>query len=209
MIKHFRDVTPAKCRYVTDTLIGGDGIMLTKLITSIVGSKQERDIKRLRPYVSQINDVYTSLSGLSDERLIQKTEEWRAYLQKNTDREQDILEEIMVEAFAFVKEACRRLVGKSWEVPGGTVEWDMIPFDVQLIGGIVLHRGNIAEMATGEGKTLVATLPLYLNALPGKGVHLVTVNDYLARRDAQWMGKVYETLGMTVGCIQSQMMPSG
>jgi len=207
MIKHFRDVTPAKRRYVTDILIGGDGIMLTKLITSIVGSKQERDIKRLRPYVSQINDVYTSLSGLSDERLIQKTEEWRAYLQKNTDREQDILEEIMVEAFAFVKEACRRLVGKSWEVPGGTVEWDMIPFDVQLIGGIVLHRGNIAEMATGEGKTLVATLPLYLNALPGKGAHLVTVNDYLARRDAQWMGKVYETLGMTVGCIQSQMMP--
>ncbi len=115
------------------------------------------------------------------------------------------LDELLTQAYAVVKEACRRLVGQSWEVTGHKIVWDMVPFDVQLIGGVVLHEGKIAEMATGEGKTLVATLPLYLNALPGRGVHLVTVNDYLALRDSQWMGKVFEFLGLTVGCIQSQM----
>src|SRR5437867_5600081 len=104
----------------------------------------------------------------------------------------EALDEILPEAFAVVKEACRRLVGQSWEVTGRKIVWDMVPFDVQLIGAVVLHEGKIAEMATGEGKTLVATMPLYLNALPGRGVHLVTVNDYLALRDSQWMGRVME-----------------
>ncbi len=118
---------------------------------------------------------------------------------------QNILTEILPEAFAVVKEACHRLVGQSWDVTGHKIIWDMVPFDVQLIGGVVLHEGKIAEMATGEGKTLVATMPMYLNALPGRGVHLVTVNDYLALRDSEWMGKIFEFLGLTIGCIQQQM----
>jgi len=117
----------------------------------------------------------------------------------------EVLDEILPEAYAVVKETCRRLVGKRWKVCGLDIVWDMIPFDVQLIGAVVLHEGKIAEMATGEGKTLVATMPLYLNALPGKGVHLVTVNDYLARRDREWMGPIYEFLGLTVDCIQNDM----
>ncbi|MGB2697992.1 MAG: DEAD/DEAH box helicase, partial [Candidatus Zixiibacteriota bacterium] len=121
--------------------------------------------------------------------------------------ELEILDDILPEAYAAVKETCRRLMGKKWDVSGIEIEWDMIPYDVQLIGGVVLHQGKITEMATGEGKTLVATMPLYLNALVGKGTHLVTVNDYLARRDAQWMGKIYESLGLTVGCIQNEMNP--
>jgi len=118
------------------------------------------------------------------------------------------LEEILPEAFAVVKDTCRRLLGQTWEVAGNKIVWDMVPFDVQLIGGIVLHQGKISEMATGEGKTLVATLPMYLNALAGKGVHLVTVNDYLALRDSQWMGKIFEFHGMTIGCILQQQEPS-
>jgi preprotein translocase subunit SecA len=117
----------------------------------------------------------------------------------------DTLGELLPEAFAAVKDACRRLVGQTFDLLGNKVVWDMIPFDVQLIGGIVLHQGKIAEMATGEGKTLVATMPAYLNALPGRGMHIVTVNDYLAKRDSVWMGKVYEFLGLTVGCIQNTM----
>lgn len=117
----------------------------------------------------------------------------------------DILDEILPEAFAVVKEACRRLVGQSWDVTGHKIVWDMVPFDVQLMGAVVLHQGKISEMATGEGKTLVAVMPLYLNALPGRGAHLVTVNDYLAKRDSEWMGKVFEFLGLTVGCIQGEM----
>ncbi|HTY10617.1 MAG TPA: preprotein translocase subunit SecA [Bacteroidota bacterium] len=119
----------------------------------------------------------------------------------------EILDEILPEAFAVVKDTCRRLVGQMWEVAGNKVVWDMVPFDVQLIGGIVLHQGKISEMATGEGKTLVATLPMYLNALAGKGVHLVTVNDYLALRDSQWMGKIFEFHGLTVGCILQNQDP--
>jgi preprotein translocase subunit SecA len=113
----------------------------------------------------------------------------------------NILDELLPEAFATVREACRRLLGTTVEVTGQPIEWNMVPFDVQLIGGINLHRGRIAEMATGEGKTLVAVLPLYLNALPGRGAHLVTVNNYLARRDAQWMGHVFTWLGLTVACL--------
>ncbi len=123
------------------------------------------------------------------------------------DKYEEVLDEILPEAFAVVKDTCRRLVGKSWEVAGSKITWDMIPYDVQLIGGIVLHQGKIAEMATGEGKTLVATLPLYLNALTGRGVHLVTVNDYLAKRDSQWMGEIFKFHGLTVGCILNHMTP--
>jgi preprotein translocase subunit SecA len=113
----------------------------------------------------------------------------------------EILDEILPEAFATVREACRRLIGTTVKVTLHDLEWNMIPYDVQLMGGIELHLGKIAEMATGEGKTLVATLPLYLNSLPGKGAHLITVNSYLARRDSEWMGHVYKYLGLTVGCI--------
>jgi len=132
------------------------------------------------------------------ERLTHRIAEAEDDLLVATDQ---VLEEILPEAFAVVREACRRLLDSEIEVTGNRMRWEMVPYDVQLIGGIVLHQGNIAEMATGEGKTLVATLPLYLNALPGKGAHLVTVNNYLARRDSQWMGTVYQYLGLTVGCL--------
>jgi preprotein translocase subunit SecA len=122
-------------------------------------------------------------------------------------RREDKLEELLPEAFATVKEGARRLLGRKWEVSGHETAWDMVHFDVQLVGGICLHQGRIAEMATGEGKTLVATLPLYLNALAGDGCHLITVNDYLARRDAEWVGHLLEYLGVSVGCIQSGMYP--
>jgi preprotein translocase subunit SecA len=111
------------------------------------------------------------------------------------------LDELLPEAYATVREACRRLLGTTVQVTGHDLPWDMVPYDVQLIGGVVLHQGKIAEMATGEGKTLVATLPLYLNALTGRGAHLVTVNNYLARRDSQWMGHVFKYLGLTVACL--------
>ena len=113
----------------------------------------------------------------------------------------EVLDEILPEAFATVREGARRLLGSTVVVTGREMTWDMVHYDVQLMGGIQLHFGKIAEMATGEGKTLVATLPLYLNALPGKGAHLVTVNSYLARRDSQWMGHLYKYLGLTVGCL--------
>jgi len=127
--------------------------------------------------------------------------------QEEKDTTEAVLQEILPQAYATVKEMCRRLVGKSWLVSDIETTWDMVPFDVQLIGAIVLHEGKIAEMATGEGKTLVASLPLYLNALSGKGVHLITVNDYLARRDCEWMGKIYETLGLTSAFITNDMNP--
>ena len=136
------------------------------------------------------------------ESLLQQTKEIREEIKKI---ELDTLNEILPEAFAVVKETCRRLLGKKWNVCGIEIEWDMVPYDVQLIGGMVLHEGKIAEMATGEGKTLVATMPIYLNALTGKGVHLVTVNDYLAQRDSEWMGEIYKFLGLTIGCIQNEM----
>ncbi|UCH66531.1 MAG: preprotein translocase subunit SecA, partial [Ignavibacterium sp.] len=118
---------------------------------------------------------------------------------------EEILDELLPEAFAVIKSTCERLVGKSWTAAGNKITWEMIPYDVQLIGGVVLHQGKIAEMATGEGKTLVATLPLYLNALTGRGTHLVTVNDYLAKRDSEWMGEVYKFHGLTVGVILNTM----
>jgi len=136
------------------------------------------------------------------EALLQQMKEIQSEIKKV---EQEILDEILPETFAVVKQTCRRLLGKKWDVCGIQVEWDMVPYDVQLIGAVALHQGKITEMATGEGKTLVATMPLYLNALTGKGCHLVTVNDYLARRDSEWMGEIYKFLGMTVGCIQNEM----
>jgi len=172
------------------------------LLKAILGTKNERDLKKLRPYVGRINEREKELQALSDDALKAKTQEFRERAAKG-----ETLDDLMVEAFAVVKNACRRLCGTVVDVCGHPQTWDMVPFDTQLIGGIALHHGKIAEMATGEGKTLVATLPTYLNALTGKGVHVVTVNDYLARRDATWMGTVYRYLGLTVGCIQNQMRP--
>ncbi len=172
------------------------------LLKQILGTKNERDLKKLRPFVGRINALEKDLQSLSDDALKAKTGEFRERLAKG-----ETLDALMCEAFAVVKNACRRLCGTVVDVCGRPQTWDMVPFDTQLIGGIVLHHGKISEMATGEGKTLVATLPVYLNALTGKGVHVVTVNDYLAMRDATWMGTVYQYLGLTVGCIQNAMRP--
>ena len=172
------------------------------ILKRIIGTKNERDLKKLRPMVARIRALEEQLQGLSDEELKGKTGEFRERLAKG-----ETLDDLMCEAFAVVKNACRRLCGTVVDVMGHPQTWDMVPFDTQLIGGMVLHQGRIAEMATGEGKTLVATLPVYLNALTGRGVHVVTVNDYLAKRDATWMGTVYQYLGLTVGCIQNQMRP--
>ncbi|MFZ1728571.1 MAG: preprotein translocase subunit SecA [Bacteroidota bacterium] len=142
--------------------------------------------------------------GIDRDGLHDRMEKLRTELHETTE---DVLDEILPEAFAVVKDTCRRLVGTEYNVVDNTVVWNMVPFDVQLVGGIAIHQGRIAEMATGEGKTLVATLPVFLNALTGKGVHLITVNDYLARRDSEWMSLVYKYHGLTVGCIQNDMSP--
>src|SRR5690349_9881228 len=161
--------------------------MFGQLLTKIVGTQNDRELKRLRPRVAEINALEPSISSLSDEQLRGKTAEFRARLANG-----ETLDDLLPEAFAVVREAGRRVM-------------NMRHYDVQLIGGMVLHSGKIAEMKTGEGKTLVATLPVYLNALEGKGVHVVTVNDYLARRDSEWMGRLYRFLGMTVGVIQHDL----
>src|SRR5271166_565041 len=153
------------------------------ILAALFGSKNEREIKALRPLVAAMNDLEPRMMELTDEELSAQTVLFRQQLADGAT-----LDDLVVPAFAAVREAGRRVL-------------NMRHFDVQLIGGIVLHRGKIAEMKTGEGKTLVATLPVYLNALAGKGVHVVTVNDYLARRDSDWMGKIYGFLGMTVGVI--------
>jgi preprotein translocase subunit SecA len=160
--------------------------MLNALLRMLFGTKHERDVKRMLPVVAEINALEPGLQALDDAALRAKTDEFRKRLEGD-----DEVEALLVEAFAVCREAGRRAL-------------DMRHFDVQLIGGMVLHRGAIAEMATGEGKTLVATLPIYLNALTGRGVHLVTVNDYLAKRDAQWMGPLYHFLGLSVGVIQHE-----
>ncbi|MBD3237818.1 MAG: preprotein translocase subunit SecA, partial [Candidatus Eisenbacteria bacterium] len=177
--------------------------MVTRGLTKAFGTKHERDLRILQPRVAEINEAYEQLAELSDEALQAKTEAFRARLAAG-----ETLDDLMVEAFAVVKEACRRHVGQSWSVVGHETLWEMVPYDVQLIGAIVLHEGKIAEMATGEGKTLVAVMPLYLNALAGKGCHLVTVNDYLARRDSEWMGQILRFLGLRVGVIQHDMDPA-
>jgi preprotein translocase subunit SecA len=176
--------------------------MINIVLKKIFGSKNERDIKRMTPLVQQINAREEEYQKLSDDQLKAKTAEFKERLAKG-----ESLDDILPEAFATVKNACRRLCGTTAHVSGHDLEWDMVPFDVQLIGGIVLHQGRIAEMATGEGKTLVATMPVYLNALAGRGVHIVTTNDFLAERDSTWMGYVYKFLGLTVGCLKGQMPP--
>ncbi len=245
--------------------------MIKWILNKIVGSKNQREVRKLRPVVKNILEIEESLRGKDQDYLVGKTREWQKQLHRLTpidlptrgvilssDAAQlqeyaDVLntrfdalkedfsklphieptpesieigkkafaeiepkfakmrakylEHILPEAFAVVKSAARNMCGTEVDVCGTPIKWDMVHFDVQLIGGIALHRGFIAEMATGEGKTLVATLPVYLNALTGMGVHVVTVNDYLARRDSMWMGALFKYLGLTVGCIQS-MMPN-
>jgi len=215
-------------------------VMLKWFLNKIVGTKNQREVRRLRPLVARINEWEQQYQQLSDEQLRAKTDEFKQRIEqarqqrgyykliesekafraegggdeaktahkKAIEIERQTLDEILPEAFAAVKNACRRLCGRTLEVRGHPIVWDMVPFDVQLIGGIALHSGKISEMATGEGKTLVATSPLYLNALTGKNVHLVTVNDYLAARDSEWMGAVYKFLGLTVGCIQHDQRPN-
>ena len=161
--------------------------MFNAILTKIVGSKNERVLKGLQPVIATINELEPEIEALSDEQLREKKDEFRRRLESG-----ETLDDVLPEAFAVVREAGKRTL-------------EMRHFDVQLLGGIILHQGKIAEMKTGEGKTLVATLAAYLNALDGKGVHVVTVNDYLARRDAEWMGRIYRFLGMTVGVIQHDM----
>jgi preprotein translocase subunit SecA len=219
--------------------------MIKSVITAIIGSRHERERKRIQPIVDAINEWDVKLQSASEAEVRGQTAKFRKLIAERTkDLEKRIaelkeekrlaseatarekidlelsgadgrggvegelretiaetLDEILPEAFATVRAATRRLMGTTVHVTGHDQPWDMIPYDVQLMGGIELHFGRIAEMATGEGKTLVATLPLYLNALPGRGAHLVTVNSYLARRDSQWMGHIYKYLGLTVGCL--------
>ena len=175
----------------------------------IFPSKNDRDVKKIRPVVARINEIEVGLQKLSDDELRAKTAAWKEELSKIADNAELAakLEEILPEAFAVVKNACRRLCGTDVIVRERPLRWEMVPFDVQLIGGYSLHTGHISEMATGEGKTLVGTLPVYLNALTGRGVHVVTVNDYLAARDAEWMGSIYKFLGLTVGVILHDQPP--
>jgi preprotein translocase subunit SecA len=184
--------------------------MIGFIVRKFIGSKNEREVKKLRPLVARINTLEEELQKLPEEALREKTAAWKEELSKIEGKEELAarLNEILPEAFAVVKNACRRLWGRDITVREHPLKWEMIPFDVQLIGGYALHSGRIAEMATGEGKTLVATLPVYLNALTGRGVHVVTVNDYLAARDSEWMGAVYKFLGLTVGCILHDQSPS-
>ena len=157
--------------------------MIFDFLTKVFGSKNEREIKKLHPIVEQINQLEPEIQALTDAALKDQTHRFKERLYKG-----ETLDDILPEAFATVREASIRTL-------------KMRHFDVQLIGGMVLHQGRIAEMKTGEGKTLVSTLPTYLNALTGKGVHIVTVNDYLAARDAEWMGQIYDFLGLSVGTI--------
>jgi preprotein translocase subunit SecA len=213
--------------------------MIQKLVTAVIGTRHERDVKKIRPRLAAIKEHEARLAEFDEAALKAQTDKFRSIITEQTgalagelaaaraakrdsvdsagrdelekrtaDLEEQyrkaiaaVLNELLPEAFATVREACRRLLGSTVVVTGTELTWDMVPYDVQLIGGIVLHEGRIAEMATGEGKTLVATLPLYLNALTGRGCHLITVNNYLARRDSQWMGHLYKFLGLTVACL--------
>jgi len=161
--------------------------VIGKVLTAIFGTGAEREVKRLMPLLEAVRSHEPRVSAMTNDELRSQTGVFKERLAQGAT-----LDDLLPEAFAVCREAAKRVVG-------------MRPFDVQVIGGIVLHQGNIAEMVTGEGKTLVATMPVYLNALTGRGVHLVTVNDYLARRDAEWMGPIYAFLGLTVGLIQHDM----
>ncbi|MEC8656796.1 MAG: preprotein translocase subunit SecA [Verrucomicrobiota bacterium] len=170
------------------------------LLQSFKGRQHRKYVKKCAPVVRRINELEKQYQSLSDEELQGKTEEFMERCKNG-----ESLEDLLPEAFAVVKNGARRLCGKTISVCDHPIEWEMVHYDVQLIGGMALHDRHIAEMATGEGKTLVSTCPLYLNALSGKNCQLVTVNDYLARRDSHWMGALFEFLGLTVGCIQNNM----
>jgi preprotein translocase subunit SecA len=214
-------------------------MMIKQLMTAVLGTRFDRERKRLQPVVDEIKRHEEQLRDLSEADLRAQTDRFRARIAERTGvmraelesvraakhacadpAEREALEtqfgqlelrwkrelgatldDLLVEVYATVREACRRLLGTTVMVTGHELKWEMVPYDVQLIGAVVLHQGRIAEMATGEGKTLVATLPLYLNALTGRGAHLVTVNNYLARRDSQWMGHVFRYLGLSVACL--------
>jgi preprotein translocase subunit SecA len=179
--------------------------MMLSFLKNVFGKKKDRRANTVASYqadINQINAVCADLEKLSDDELKAKTSEFRARLKAG-----ETTDDLMHEAFAVVKDACRRCMGSSYRVTGKEVTWDMVPYDVQLIGAIVLYRGSIAEMATGEGKTLVATMPLYLMALTGRGAHLVTVNDYLAQRDSEWMGHIYAYLGLSTGVVLNGQTP--
>lgn len=166
-------------------------------------NKISAETEELRNHLDDLKNKLQEVSSAEEKHSLYDEIE---QINKELDEKyEQILDELLPEAFAVVKDTCRRLVGKSWDVAGTKNTWDMVPYDVQLIGGMILHQGKIAEMATGEGKTLVATLPIYLNALTGRGVHIVTVNDYLAKRDSEWMGEIFKFHGMTVGCILNTM----
>ena len=196
------------------------------VLAKLFGTKSDREVKKLTPTIDRINQLYESLSSKTDEDFVKRTSELKEFVMNARREKEDSLPEamdkqqrsaevlkaeqgalglIMEEAFAMVKETSRRMCGSSWRVSGQETTWEMIPYDVQLLGAITLHDGKVAEMKTGEGKTLVATMPIYLNALTGRGVHVITVNDYLAQRDAEWMGEVYKRLGLSVGFILNSM----
>ncbi len=177
--------------------------MLSLLFKRFSGRHYRKFLEKARPTVARINELETSYQSLTEEQLRAKTDEFRVRFKAG-----ETLDQLLPEAFATVKNAARRLVGRPIMVCDHMLTWDMVHFDVQLIGGMAIHQGRIAEMATGEGKTLVSTLPLYLNSLTGRNTQLVTVNDYLARRDSEWMGHLYTFLGVSVGCIQQQMPPA-
>ncbi len=184
--------------------------MISWLIKKVIGSKNQRMLKTMRPMVTRINEIEKEYQALSLDALREKVAGWKAELKAIEDdyEVREYLDRILPEAFAAVKNAARRLCGQSFSVCDQAYTWNMVHFDVQLLGGMCLHRGMISEMATGEGKTLVATLPLFLNALAGRGAHLVTTNDYLARRDGETMGQVYGLLGLQTGIIQHDQDPS-
>ena len=201
--------------------------LFTKIVTGIFGKKAEKDLKLLAPAVGEINTAFEPLKSLSDDELKQCFQDIRTEIKEKSENsgktfkaegleeeeleeailkvEQEYLDDKMVEVFAIVKDASRRLCGSEFTVMHQKMGWEMVPFDVQLMGGVALHQVKIAEMKTGEGKTLVSTMPIILNALTGRGVHLITVNDYLAERDSQWMGLLYDYLGVSVGCLLNQM----
>ncbi len=215
---------------------------ISKVLTSIFGTKSARDLKKLWPVVDEINSFEDEMKGLSDDELKQKTESFKDLIKERTkeisdqiaeikekmdsmdesialeerrefsdrlseleqewlDVLEDTLDEILPEAYAVLKDTCRRFVGKKWKVAGSEIEWDMIPYDVQLVGAVAMHRSSIAEMKTGEGKTLAAIFPAYLNALAGRGVHVITVNTYLAQRDAEWNEPIFNFHGLHVDCV--------
>jgi len=197
------------------------------LLKKLFGTQSDREVRRLLTRIEQINDFAENLKSKSEDELQARAKAMRSeiieqrelltsqLIEKGLDgteiekqvleQQEQKLEEFLPEAFAMVKETCRRMVGTNWSIVGQPTAWEMVPYDVQIIGAIVLQNGKVTEMKTGEGKTLVATMPMFLNALTGKGTHLITVNDYLAQRDAEWMGEVFKRLGLTVGYILNSM----